>query len=165
MQPRKKPIVIVDSRERHPFDFEGDDDFESVVHQKLNQGDYSLIGLEHLVVVERKASANEMYMNFSTKEYRDRFYAEAKRLSEQVKYRFIVVEQDCEDILNPTSYAVNTMHRNKFSPYMPPALVMGHLIRFMLEHRIYVLFAGAKAKSVTKKILLAVHDMHLKGLA
>ena len=160
---KQKPILLVDTREKTPFDFDGDDAFANIEHVCLKQGDYSLKGLEHLVSIERKASANELYTNLSQKEFRDRFYAEAKRLSEKVKYRFIIVEQDCEDILNPTSYAVNTMHRNKFSPYMPPALVLGHLIRFMLEHDIHVLFAGAKAKSVAKKILLAVHDMYLKG--
>lgn len=161
--PNPKPIVIVDTREQHPWDFEGDDAFEGIEHIKLDQGDYSLKGLEHLVSIERKASANELYTNLSQKEFRERFYAEAKRLAEKVKFRFIIVEQDCDDMLNPASYAVNTLHRNKFSPYMPPALVLGHLIRFMLEHNIHVLFAGAKAKSVAKKILLAVHDMHLKG--
>ncbi len=161
--PNPKPILIVDTREKHPFDFDGDDAFDSIEHTKLDQGDYSLKGLEHIVSVERKASANELYTNLSSKPFRDRFYAEAKRLEEKVRFRFIIVEQDLEDVLNPSSYAINTMHRNKFSAYMPPALVLGHLIRFMLEHGIHVIFAGSKAKSLAKKILLAVHDMHLKG--
>jgi ERCC4-type nuclease len=161
--PNPKPILIVDTREQHPFDFDGDEAFEAIEHIKLDQGDYSLKGLEHIVSIERKASANELYTNLSSKTFRERFYAEAKRLEERVKFRFIIVEQDCEDIFNPSSYAVNTMRRNKFSAYMPPAVVLEHLICFMLQHNIHVLFAGNKAKSVAKKILLEVHDMHLKG--
>lgn len=162
--PNPKPILIVDTRERTPFDFDGDDAFESIEHTKLDQGDYSLKGLEHLVSIERKANANELYTNLSSKVFRERFYAEAKRLAEKVKFRFIIVEQECEDVLSPSSYHVNKMGFSKNSQFMPPALVLGHLIRFMLEYNIHVLFAGSKAKSLTKKILLAVHDMQLKGL-
>ncbi len=161
--PNPKPVLIVDTREQHPFDFDGDDAFDSVEHTKLDQGDYSIKGLEHIVSIERKATFNELYTNLSSKPFRDRFYAEAQRLSEKVKFRFIIVEEDCEDMFNPSKYAVNTMGRNKFSAYMPPALVVGHLIRFMVEYNIHVLFAGTKAKSLTKKILLSIHDMHLKG--
>jgi ERCC4-type nuclease len=163
--PNPKPILIVDTREQHPFDFEGDDAFDSIEHVKLDQGDYSLKGLEHLVSIERKASVNELYTNLSSKPFRDRFYAEAARLAEKVKHRFIIVEQECEDAFNPSSYAVNTMRRNKFSAYMPPALVWGHLIKFMLDHNIHVIFAGTKARSLAKKILLAVHEQHLKDKA
>jgi ERCC4-type nuclease len=160
--PNPKPTVIIDTREQRPWDFDGVDAFEAIEHTKLDQGDYSLKGLEHLISIERKASANELYTNLSSKPFRERFYAEAKRLQEKVKYRFIIVEQECDDVMNPASYAVNTMNRNRFSPYMPPAIVLGHLITFMLEHNIHVLFAGTKAKSVAKRILLAVHTMHLK---
>jgi ERCC4-type nuclease len=161
--PNPKPILIVDTREQHPFEFDGDDAFESIEHTKLDQGDYSLKGLEHIVSIERKANVNEIYTNLSSQEARTRFYAEAQRLAEKVKFRFIIVEQEFEDAMNPSSYAVNTMHRNKYSPYMPPALVIGNLITFMVKYNIHVMFAGAKAKTMAKKILITIHDMHRKG--
>lgn len=157
-----KPIILVDTREQHPFDFEGDDAFEAIEHTKLDQGDYSIKGLEHIISIERKATMNELYTNLSSKTFRTRFYAEAERLSKDVKYRFIVVEQSCEDAFNPSQYAVNTMHRNKFSKFMPPAIVLDHLITFMLNYNIHVIFAGSRARSITKKILLKVFNEHLK---
>jgi ERCC4-type nuclease len=50
----KKPIVLVDSREKFPFDFQSDSEFAGVEHIKLDTGDYSLKGSEHLICIERK---------------------------------------------------------------------------------------------------------------
>jgi len=49
MPPRiPKPVLIQDTREKQPWDFEGDDKFAEVKVQKLDYGDYSLEGLEHV---------------------------------------------------------------------------------------------------------------------
>lgn len=57
-----KPVtVIIDTRERHPFEF-GQFDVE-VVRAKLETGDYSVRTLEHTVCVERKSSPLEVASN------------------------------------------------------------------------------------------------------
>src|SRR5689334_16762133 len=50
-----KPILVVDSRERIPFDFSRFDGwFEKVTRKALRVGDYTVAGMEDLCVVERK---------------------------------------------------------------------------------------------------------------
>lgn len=160
---RKGPILIIDSREKIPWSFEGDDAFEDIIHEKLDQGDYSLAGLEHVVSIERKANGDELYINLYSPEGKERIYAEMCRLAGQVKYRFIIIEQDLQDIMSPNAYRVNTLGKNKRSPYMPPAVVMEHLIKFMIDYGVYVIFAGQKGKSIAKKILLTIYDQYKKG--
>lgn len=155
-----KLTIIQDSREKVPFNFDGDDDIEAVIVKKLQQGDYAIAGHEDLCVVERKMSADELYMNFGTKKNKDRFYSEAKRLKDKVKFRFIVIEATLDDILNPSSYYVNISRRNKYAPMMPAVVVWNNLFKFMTEFGIQVIFAGKKGQYITKKILLAIYKEH-----
>ena len=37
--------IIVDTREKYPWEFEGDPAFEDVIYRKLDSGDYSLEGM------------------------------------------------------------------------------------------------------------------------
>lgn len=164
--PRDKivlPTIIIDTRERLPWDFDGDDAFAAVEHTKLDQGDYSIKGMEHIVSIERKANANELFTNLSQKDHRERIYAEMCRLAGIVKYRFMVIEQNLEDVLSPHSYAVNTMNRNKNSQFMPPALIMQHLMTFMIDYNVHVIFAGSKGKNIAKRLLLQIYELHRKG--
>src|SRR5215831_4164745 len=50
-----KAILLVDSREQIPFDFSRFEGwFEKVKRKALSVGDYTVAGMEHLCVVERK---------------------------------------------------------------------------------------------------------------
>ena len=50
-----RPAVLIDSREQHPFDFTRFSGwFASTERRALKLGDYSIVGLEHVCVVERK---------------------------------------------------------------------------------------------------------------
>ncbi len=149
---KQRASILVDSREKRPWDFFGDDDFEQVITQKLDAGDYSLLEPSGLIIIERKASADELFLNFSKKSEKERFYREVERLK-QYQYRFIVIEQTLEELMNSGSYYVNKRQR-KFSPYMPPAVVLNTLIDLMINHNIHVIFASHKGQSITKKLLL-----------
>lgn len=159
---KNKPIIIVDTREQTPWDFEGDSAFEKVQYEKLEQGDYSLVGYEKIVVIERKANADELFANFTNG--KERFFAEAERLMADVKYRFIVIEQTLQDILSPNNYFVNKTKRNKFSPNMPVIVVINNLIEMMVKYRINVIFGGSKAKNIAKGILLKTKELYDKEL-
>lgn len=156
----KLPILIVDTREKTPYDFEGDDDFESIEHIKLDGGDYSLKGMEHLVVIERKANADELFNNFT--QNKDRIYAEFERLRGH-KIKIMMIEQSCEDVMNPNSYYVNKKGLNKRDFKMPVAVVASNLTTLMVEYGVQVIFAGSKARSMTKSILLAAYKQHRQG--
>jgi hypothetical protein len=79
------------------------------------------------------------------------------------KYKFIIIEQDLEEVMSPHSYSVNKLKINKASAYMPPAIVMDHLIHFMVDYDVHVIFAGDKGKSIAKRILLMIYDQFRKG--
>jgi len=163
MPKKTKPKLIIDTREKTPWDFDGDDAFEEVVYRKLDAGDYSLEGLEEVVSIERKASADELLNNFFTNP--DRFYAEMDRMDHYL-FKFVIIEQDLETIMNPKSYYINrqkNIRKRPKSPHMPVAVVVSNLTKLMLDRGIHVIFAGSKAQSMAKGILLAVHEMHRKG--
>ena len=151
--PSNKPTIIVDTREKYPFDFERDNDFNEVIYQKLEAGDYTLEGLENIVVVERKKSVDELYNNVSTKLKFDRFVREFNRMP---KYRFIVGEFTWEDIYSPSSYFINSRaskHKPR-SKKQPIAIILPKLINFMANFNVHIIPAGLKAQAITKHILL-----------
>jgi len=156
----KLPTLIVDTRERIPFDYEGDEDFEAIVHTKLDAGDYSIKGIEHLIVIERKMNADELFNNFT--QNKERIYAEFERLRGH-KIKIMMIEQSCEDIMNPHNYYVNKKGLNKRAASMPVAVVASNLNTLMVEYGVQVIFAGSKARSMTKNILLAAYKAAKQG--
>ena len=44
----EKPIIVIDTREKQPWCWDHDDEFGGVLYEKLDGGDYSIKGLEHL---------------------------------------------------------------------------------------------------------------------
>lgn len=159
-KPRPKPILIVDSREKTPFDVSNDPDFGGSITKKLDAGDYSLEGLEHIICIERKAGGNELFQNFCDEDGRERVRREMERL-QKVKYRFIVIEQDLIDILSPDCYYVNQKKINRRSPNMPCAVVAKELINIMFDYNVQVIFAGPKAFNITKKLLLNAYRLYV----
>lgn len=160
----KLPTLVVDTREKNPWEFEGDLDFEEIEFRKLDAGDYSIKGLEHLVTVERKATCDELYQNFGSKKTKDRMYREAERLLD-IPFRFMVIEQSLDDVANPDMYYVNQRgwDKRKNAERIPPAVVRTNLVNWMLDYNIHVIFAGNKGQSITKKLLIEVYDRYRKG--
>ncbi len=154
---RSKPVLLVDSREKTPYDFEGDDAFSAIKHTKLDAGDYSIEGLSHIIVIERKASVDELFLNF-TKDIK-RIHAEFERLKDH-KIKVIMIEATCEDVMNPYKYYINQKGINKHSPKMPVAVVINGLTNLMLQHNVHVFFGGNKAQSMTRGILLRAYEMY-----
>lgn len=113
--------------------------------------------MQHIICIERKSSVDELYTNlFSRKNY-ERLCREMERF-QNVKHRFIIIEEDLSRILDPNVYYVNKSGRNKRSPKMPPAVVINKLIEFMLNYDIHVIFAGNKGQSIAKKLLLRAYN-------
>lgn len=154
------PTLLIDTREKHAFDFQDDPDFASIKTIKLDAGDYAIEGMEHLIVVERKANVDELYTNFTAN--KKRIYAEFDRLKTH-KMRIILIEQSCDDIFNPNQYYVNKNGINKHDFAMPPAVVASTLTDIMLKYNAQIIFAGRKGKTMTKGILLAAYKLYNQG--
>lgn len=157
---KQKPILIVDTREKTPWDFTNDDAFAEVVFTKLDGGDYSLRGLEDILVIERKATVDELFVNFTTN--RERIKAEFERLGKH-KFKILVVEETCDDILNPYKYYINKKKINKRSPKMPVAVVASGLTNLLLEHNVHIIFGGTRAQAMVRGILLRAWELHQAG--
>ena len=99
-------VVVIDTREQHPYEFEGLSAGHRYKHRPwvvtttratLQSGDYSLQGLESAVSVERK-SLQDLYSTIGHS--RDRFERELQRLHEGAYHvAAVVVEASWEGIL------------------------------------------------------------------
>ena len=83
--------IIVDTREQKPWDFKN----YNTATAKLDTGDYSIVGLESVLCIERKSSVSEVSNNITEKRFKD-------VLNRMTKYphRHIIFEFDLNDILN-----------------------------------------------------------------
>jgi len=157
---KQKPVLIIDSREKQPWCFDTDEAFEEVRHEKLDGGDYSIDGMQHIITIERKATVDELYMNF-TKD-KKRIAAEFERLKDH-RFKIVVVEESCEDVMNPNKYYVNKKKINRRSPKMPVAVVTSNLTKLLLEHDVHIIFGGMRAQAMARGILLHAYELHQKG--
>lgn len=109
-----KPVVLIDTREKHPFDFSG---FKNWIagekRTALKVGDYSVEGMESLLLLERKTLSD---LITTVIQQRERFF----RLCEKMKkyrWRALLIEASYEDIKSPYDYdTYNTLaHPNAVS--------------------------------------------------
>ena len=93
-----KPVVIVDTREKTPFAFARHANWiAGTVRHKLNAGDYSLLGMEGLLALERKSLSD---LITTLIQCRSTFFKECERLA-KCRWRAILVEASYEDIKSP----------------------------------------------------------------
>lgn len=107
-----KPVVLVDTREQDPLSF---DCFPNWIagtrKQKLDAGDYSVEGMEHLLMLERKSLSD---LISTLMQNRKRFFRSCERLS-LYRWRALVVEASYEDIKSPYDEGYTEAHPNAVS--------------------------------------------------
>lgn len=128
------PVILIDSREQRPYEFPG----AKVVG--LKSGDYSLLGFEDRIAIERKSLQDAFS---SVGQGRKRFERELERLS-QLEYAAIVLEANLEDFLTPPAYT-----------RMNPKAVINSLIAWSIRYRVFVFFAGSRqlGRTLTRRLL------------
>ena len=141
--------IIVDTREQQPWSF----DHYSKANIKLDAGDYSIQGLQHLLGIERKKSVNEIANNITEPRFKDAI----ARLAE-LKYSFLLLEFDIENILN---YPIgsNLPKRLWDKIKISPAFLMKHVLDWQLVHNINVIFCGdsSSAEKTAEMILKKIY--------
>ena len=85
--------IIVDTREKEPYTFYGED--VELHHQKLDTADYTLVGFEDRLAIERKKSVSEISQNLIS----SRFTKELKRMTE-IPHSFIVCEFSLQQLID-----------------------------------------------------------------
>lgn len=145
--------IIVDTREQQPWNF---NDYAKA-HKKLDTGDYSIEGLEHILTIERKKSSSE----FATNIVESRFKDVVMRLS-QFKYSFLLLEFDLEDLLiYPEGSTVPKRMWDKVK--ITPSFLIKNILELQLNHNIKVIFCGnaPNAEKIAEFIFKKIHYIEM----
>jgi len=126
---KKSFIIIQDSREKRPWTFQITGSVKDVKISKLETGDYSIKGMEEILMIERKASVDELFMNLGVQW--KRFEREMER-AKSYKYKYLVVEATMRDIYRGSRYSK-----------MSGRFIMARLVYLQIEYGIRVIFAGS----------------------
>lgn len=93
-----KPVVLIDTREKYPFDFSR---FPNWIAQSksraLKAGDYSMEGMEELLILERKTLTD---LITTVIQQRTRFFRQCEKMS-KYRWKALMVEANYEDIKTP----------------------------------------------------------------
>jgi len=118
-------VVVVDTREQTPFDLEPFG--VEHVRRTLKTGDYSAVGMEHRVTVERKR-VGELFGCFARE--RERFRREFERMA-SFEYAAVVIEGSLADVL-----------RGDPRSEVRPATVINSLHSWSVRYGVHVWYAG-----------------------
>ena len=155
--PRVPFVVAVDTREQRPFRFRGIE----CQTQTLQAGDYSVVGLEHVVACERKSL--EDYFGCLT-DGRERFENSLHRLA-AVRYPLVVLECSTQDLFRTFTYvAAGGIQTDS---QVDPQVACASLLSWQTRYRIPFLPCGDRqgAARLTLQHLDLIWRMHNDGLA
>lgn len=97
-----RPTVLVDTREQNPFDFSRFETWFSGVERKaLKLGDYSVVGLEDLCVVERK-DLSDLVHSFTAERI---VFVHRLRLMSHCPHRLLVITAPLSQVKSPYPHA------------------------------------------------------------
>jgi ERCC4-type nuclease len=148
--------IIVDTREQQPWSFLSDDFI--IKRHKLNVGDYSIVGCESTLCIERKKSVAEIAQNIVSK----RFFKELERMR-NIRFKFIICE-----------FAEQTIEDYPFNLKLPQKViskirVRGKFIRMKLHqiHEKYgvgIVFAGDAyhAEEIATNLIRRIYGLYYR---
>jgi len=123
--PTEPVPVVIDTREQEPYGF--DRSRVTPVRRSLPAGDYSLVGHETAIAIERKSL--EDFVATSTRG-RERFARELRTLA-AYDFACVVVEASFDDVV---------AHRYRSDAH--PNAVFGAILSIVVDHGIPVFFCG-----------------------
>jgi len=145
--------VLIDNKEKTPWDFDGIEYIANANICHLNTGDYTIEGLEDILCIERKRSVAELAHNVMEK----RFVKELERMSE-FEYRFLILEFNFRHIEDypigsdiPKSKHKNIKVRGPF--------IMSFLAKIQVNYNIHVIPCGHRtyAEEVACNLMKTVY--------
>jgi ERCC4-type nuclease len=145
-QVAEQMIIVIDTREQLPYDFPC-----RTIRAKLDSGDYSILGYETQIAVERKQVA-ELFTCFGRE--RDRFEREFQRL-QHYRRALVMIEGSFEECaIVPSSRSA-----------VPPAVVINSLLSWYVRYGVAHVFAGSRpnAEACTYRILEHFFCQQIEG--
>jgi DNA excision repair protein ERCC-4 len=140
--------IVVDTREQTPWTFEGQG--ATLVRAKLTAGDYSVVGLERRVAVERKSLDD--WCGTVLRE-RTRFYKELELLR-AYDFRCVIIEAGVREIME-----------GRYKSQVRPESVLGFIAEISVCQAVPVYLGGSRAEAqLLAGALLRMADKKLRGL-
>ena len=160
-----KPTIVIDTREKPanrlfaPSET-GDKEVAAYVEQKVDAGDYTLLEMPQLVVIEKKQDGKELYGNCILN--KDVFMRSIERMR-KFKHKYIIIQQTYAEFLDTVNWKyVARTHARRYSAI---AAVESWLIALSQNENIHFVFAGEKnAPRLTKRILVRTYAQERKRL-
>jgi hypothetical protein len=107
-----KPCILIDTREKDPFYFKDHYNWiEGVKWETLKAGDYTVEGMESLLILERKSLPDLLSTLIHE---RERFFRQCELMTEY-RWRALLVEASYEDVKSPYDSEYTQAHPNAVS--------------------------------------------------
>jgi ERCC4-type nuclease len=153
--------VIRDTREKdgHGWFFDEDNCCQGTLVQKLDTGDYSIVGLENTLSIERKESVSEIATNIVT----ERFTKELDRLRD-IKHKFLICEFELNDIM--TFPIGSNIPKSKWNTIrIKPPFIISCLSNIQVKYNLHIIFAGnsRNAKTIAYNLLKRVYECEIRN--
>jgi ERCC4-type nuclease len=136
-------IIIRDTREKvgyWEFDFHG---YEMLI-QKIETGDYTVLGFEDSICIERKKSTSEIAINIGKD--KKRFEAELERMK-LFKHKYLILEFSVADLLKfPLCSGLSKEQQKKVR--VRPAFLLKRLNEYEIDYGIQIIFACNKQNAM-----------------
>ncbi|HPM09149.1 MAG TPA: ERCC4 domain-containing protein [Paludibacter sp.] len=127
-----KPIVLIDTRERYPFDFSRFNNWIGGQYSlALKAGDYSVEGMETLLILERKTLSD---LITTVIQHRARFFKQCEKMS-KYRWKALLVEAGYEEIKTPYD-------QDEYNTLAHPNAVSGTLDALEARFGIPVIYAS-----------------------
>jgi hypothetical protein len=151
-------LVIRDTREKpeHGWDFVKSKECDGTSIEKLDDGDYSIKGLEKTLAIERKGSISEWAGNLFDD---GRFERELDRL-QLYKYSFILLEFDFKDLMNYPYSSGIPKSKWRYIKIRGPLLLRRTIELIIKYPRTQILFCGKFGHDIALSIFKRVYDKH-----
>ena len=141
-----KYVVIKDTREQEGWVFTTSGSCSGTISEKLDTGDYSIVGYESIFTIERKGSISEFAKNL----VQDRFEREMERMQD-IKHSYILLEFTMDALINyPKTLKLNYNQKKKIKIRGP--LLLKILIEISVKYKPAILFCGSHGKQVADSI-------------
>jgi len=144
-----KPFIIRDTREKDGkgWEFTSSEHFAGTKKKKLDTGDYSIEGLENILVIERKGSLVEFANNIM----QDRFDKELERI-QSFPFRYIILEFDMDEVMG---YPFNQKlpKRVKMGIKIRGSYILRKIIEYQEKYGVYIIMSGSHGKETAMAIL------------
>jgi len=139
---KNKAVVVIDTREQEPYSF--DTGRIETVRCALPAGDYSLLGYESAIAVERKSLEDLVGTLIRG---RERFRSELLKL-QSYEYACVVVEASITDMLS-----------GRYRSGVHPNALLGSVISIIADYNIPVFFCANRQAAClfVQELLLRLH--------